>query len=141
MKKKLSPAVGRFLAGAVVLTLAVGVGCRPTSQQEEAPAEQSESPSVRDRMDPEVLAQLDSGTQAFREKDYDGALSHYEKVTELDGHNAAGWYGVYMARKALGDSAAAEDALRRSRALAPEVPQAHPAPGDSAGDGAGSSTP
>jgi tetratricopeptide (TPR) repeat protein len=76
---------------------------------------------ARDALSPDLLAQLDSGNLAMRAGDPVTALEHYRRATELDAQAAAAWFGVYMAERALGNSEAAEEALERARAAAPEA--------------------
>ena len=76
-----------------------------------------------------VRVHLDSGTIAYRAGDYAAAKSHYDRATETDPHVAAGWLGVAMAARALGDSAAADSALEQARRMAPGVIMDHPEPG------------
>lgn len=70
-------------------------------------------------MPPEAVVQLDSGTAAFRADDFDAALRHYTRVTEVAPDVGAGWFGVYMAADALGDAELATDALERARSVVP----------------------
>lgn len=81
---------------------------------------------------PGVTSALDSGNAAYRSRDYVGALRHYRAAAELGPDVAATWFGVYMAQLALGDTAAADSAMRRARALAPGLAESHPEPRDSA---------
>ncbi len=74
-------------------------------------------------------AQLDSGNVAFHVGDHQGALRHYEEATRLAPDQAAGWFGVYMAHNAMGNRVAADSAMQRVQALAPEAEwQEHPHP-------------
>lgn len=73
-----------------------------------------------------VQAQLDSGTAAFRAGDIDGANSHYRRATELGPDIAAGWYGVFMAERALGNEAAADSARLEAHRRAPSAALDHP---------------
>jgi tetratricopeptide (TPR) repeat protein len=63
--------------------------------------------------------QLDSGNAAYRAKDYKGARDHYTRATKMDSTSAAGWFGVYMAEDKLGNRTAADDAMKKARALNP----------------------
>jgi Flp pilus assembly protein TadD len=79
----------------------------------------------REDMPPAAVAQLDSGTVAFRMDDFEGALRHYTRVTEIDPDIAAGWFGVYMAEDALGHSDRAAAALERARGVVPGATLLH----------------
>lgn len=74
--------------------------------------------------------QLDSGNVAFRAGEYENALRHYQAATEAGPGNLSGWFGVYMAYQALGDSEAADSALERARRQVPGT-SIMPAPTDS----------
>jgi Flp pilus assembly protein TadD len=96
-------------AGAFVLASAVA--CLPEDQRTD-----SVDPSTAGRDLPaEAMAQLDSGNVAYREGDYDGALRHYLRVTEIAPDDATGWFGIYMAQEALGNTAAADSAIAEAR--------------------------
>ncbi|HUH12391.1 MAG TPA: hypothetical protein VMK65_04745 [Longimicrobiales bacterium] len=77
----------------------------------------------------EVRVHLDSGTAAYRAGDYEAARAHYGKATEADPHVAAGWLGVAMAARALGDTVAADSALVQAQQMAPGLIMEHPEPG------------
>lgn len=104
------------------------VACRPEDQRTD-----SINPSAqvtREEMTPEAVAQLDSGSAAFRADDYEAALAHYTRVTELEPDQSSGWFGVYMAQKELGNAAAADSAFERAQGLAPGASLIHPTPAD-----------
>lgn len=84
----------------------------------------------RASLNPEVRAQLDSGTAAFRAEDIEGALAYYRRVTELEPELAAGWFGVYMAENALGHADAAAEALERASEVVPGASLLHPGAAD-----------
>jgi len=81
---------------------------------------------IRARLAPEVAAQLDSGTMAFRVHDFETALVHYQRVTEVAPDEPSGWFGVHMAQRALGNPAEADSALARVRRIAPGATLLHP---------------
>jgi len=108
----------------VAVVLAATVGCRPDDQRTDT-LDPHGGMQTREEMAPEVVAQLDSGSAAFRAGDFEAALSHYRRVTELDPAVGAGWFGVYMAEDALGRSEAAAVALGRARSLEPGATLLH----------------
>lgn len=112
---------------ALALLLAAAAACTPEAapQPEAAPAEDV-SPPAQEALPPEVTAQLDSGTAAFRADDYAGALAHYTRATELAPDLAAAWFGVAMAHEALGNAQGAQEALAKTQALEPGTDLAHP---------------
>jgi len=105
-------------AWVVLLALAAVVSCRPDDQRTDT-LDASSGMKTRDEMDPAVVSQLDSGSAAYRAHDFEGSLLHYRRVTELDEDVAAGWFGVYMAERALGNGDEAEAALERARSAVP----------------------
>lgn len=116
-------------AAALALTAALGACDRPEDQRTGSIS----ADDVRDaaeRISPEVRAPLDSGNAAYRRHDFEAALRHYQTVTELDPDATAGWFGLYMAHRALGDSTAAQQALERARDRAPGATIMHPGAGD-----------
>lgn len=111
----------------LALTLAAAFSCRPDDQRTETmdPAEALQQ--QRESLPPELVAHLDSGSTLYRADDFEGALEHYRRVTELDEDVAAGWFGVYMAEQALGNEEAAREALERAQSVAPGATLIHPA--------------
>ena len=94
--------------GWVLLAL---TGCLPDDQRTD-----SVDPSTAGRELPaEAMAQLDSGNVAYRAGDFQGALAHYLRVTEMAPDDATGWFGIYMAQEALGNTAAADSAIAEAR--------------------------
>ncbi len=106
---------------AAVVLAASAASCNPAPEDQrtdtmdvpQAVREERESLPV------EVTAQLDSGSAAFRADDYQAALAHYTKATEIAPDVAAAWFGVYMAHEALGDADAAGEALAKAQAVEP----------------------
>lgn len=84
-----------------------------------------------------VTVFLDSGNAAYRAGDYGGARRHFRAVVREDSTVAAGWFGVYMAERALGNESAADSALWHVRDLS-DAAAMHPAPTDN--DDAGNSS-
>jgi Flp pilus assembly protein TadD len=119
----------RGLALALLLAAVPACGPGEPPQPESAPAREASLPAQRE-VPPEVAAQLDSGSTAFRAADFTGALAHYTKATELAPDLAAAWFGVFMAHEALGNPQAAQEALARTQQLEPGTNLAHPTPRD-----------
>jgi len=91
---------------------------------------QSGSPQ-RD-LPPEVAAPLDSGNMAYRQGEYEAAAAYFRTAAQADpSGQSAGWFGVYLAEKAMGNDAAADSALSKAGDLSGAMGM-HPAPG--AGD-------
>jgi Flp pilus assembly protein TadD len=113
----------------VLLAVAVPLsGCRPEDQRTETL--DPTGADTRATLSAEALAQLDSGNTAFRAGDHEAALTHYRRVTELQPDHSAGWFGVQMAYRSLGNEAAADSALERVRSLAPGASLVHPSATD-----------
>lgn len=125
-------AAGRWsrVALAAVLSLCVPVvgACTPEDQRTESL--DVEGPSTRSQLPPEVVEALDAGSEAYRADDFQSALEHYTRAAELAPDEASGWFGIYMANEALGDTAAARTALEAARELAPGASIIHPTPED-----------
>lgn len=117
------------LIGTVAVALAAALACRPDDQRTDT-LDPHEGMQARVEMAPAVVAQLDSGTAAFRADDFAQALRHYTRVTELDAENGPGWFGVYMTEQALGRPEAAQAALERARGVVPGATLLHPEPDD-----------
>lgn len=81
-------------------------------------------------MDPVVVSRLDSGNAAYRDGEYERALTHFRRAVRYDSSNAAAWFGVFMTHRAMGNTAAADSAMGRVRKLTPEASLAHPADSD-----------
>ena len=111
------------------MLLAVALGCRPDDQRTDT-LDPHQGMQARQQMSPELVAQLDSGTAAFRADDHEAALRHYTRATELDPGSGPAWFGVYMAERALGRPEAAEAALERARGAVPGATLLHGAAED-----------
>jgi Flp pilus assembly protein TadD len=85
-----------------------------------APALQPSSPAESESAPDTLRKLLALGNAAYRSRDFATALRHYDSAVRLSSEEAAPWFGVYMAQQALGNRAAADSALRRAQALAPE---------------------
>lgn len=115
----------RLAALAFVLAAAAcGPSEPPVPPAQDAPEQAPAEPLIP----AEVSAQLDSGTTAYRENDFQAALAHYTRATEGAPSLAAAWFGVYMAQQALGDSAAAQAALQKAQELDPQALSGHAPP-------------
>lgn len=106
------------------LVLAAGVSCRPDDQRTDT-LNARQGMQSREDMPPAAVVQLDSGTAAYRVDDFEAALRHYTRVTEIAPDIGAGWFGVYMAADALGEAELAEEALRRARGVVPGATLLH----------------
>jgi hypothetical protein len=82
-----------------------------------------------DQLPPGVRAQLDSGNAAYRAGDYATAERHYQDAARQSPELAAPWFGIYMAKTALGDSAGAQEAMARAQQLSPGMSAEHPGSG------------
>jgi tetratricopeptide (TPR) repeat protein len=107
---------------------ACGQGERAESAAVPAQGQKAETPKV----ELGAASQLDSGNAAYRRKDYGTALGHYTSAARRQPDLAAAWFGIYMANRELGDSAAADSAMRRVQALAPGTMAGHPEAGGTA---------
>ena len=111
-----------------VLLMAIALAsCRPDDQRTD-----SVDPAVRAEIPAEVLAQLDSGSGAFRADDFVAAEAHYRRATEIDPEIAAGWFGRYMVAQRAGDADSAAVYLERARRIAPGASLIHPTAADTA---------
>lgn len=122
--------IGRATALVALLGLA-GLAACGGGEESDAPASASAGSQARAQSQatgpsPEVMAQLDSGTVAYRQQRLEDARRHYRAAVELNPHSASAWFGVHMAEKALGDTVAADSAMERARQLSPgSVPESH----------------
>ena len=101
-----------------LLLLAAVASCKPDDRRTDT-FDPEEAMQHRENLPADVLAQLDSGSAAYRLDDHQGALAHYKKATELAPELDAAWFGVYMAEHALGNMDAAQEALERARSVNP----------------------
>lgn len=115
----------RVALALLTLGCALAVGCRPDTQRTES-VDVEAGERERAGLPEPVVAQLDSGSLAYRADDYEAALDHYRRAAELAPEFAAAWFGVYMAHKALGNEASADSALARVQSLAPGATLLHP---------------
>ncbi len=118
------------LVPSVLAAVALAWGCFPEDRRTETVDAQAAWQS-RAAWPPEVVAHVDSGNAAFRDKGLEEALRHYTTATEGMPDNAAAWFGVNMAQLALGNRAAADSALDMARKAAPGVSLIHATEPDS----------
>lgn len=114
--------------GFLVFAVVGPAACTPDDQRTETLDVQGAS--TRAGLSEAVVEALDSGSAAYRERDYERALEHYTRATERAPEEASGWFGVYMVHQAAGDLEAADSALQRVRDLAPGASIVHPRPED-----------
>lgn len=115
------------LAGSALLW-----GCLPEDQRTETVDAEAAWQS-REAWPASVVAQVDSGNAAFRDRRPEEALRHYTAATDEMPRNAAAWFGVHMAQTALGNQAAADSALAMAQRAAPGASLIHDTKPDSAG--------
>lgn len=113
----------------VALALAAAVSCRPDDQTT-SDLDPTGGAQARENMPAEAVAQLDSGNLAMRSDDFEAAVDHYTRVTELAPDFGSGWFGLYMAHRELGNEEEAEAALERARSIVPGATLLHEEPGD-----------
>lgn len=102
-------------------------GCRkPGDDQTTESIGEEEMQKARTEPSPGLVAQLDSGNQAYKAKDWERALQHYRAVTRIDQDMPAGWFGIYMVEMARGNAPAADSALQRAQKRAPGASLIHP---------------
>ena len=110
---------------ALGLVLAAAFSCRPDDQRTET-VDPRQAQQERENLPSELVAQLDSGSAAYREQEFQAALDHYTTAAEMDDEVAAAWFGVYMAHHAMGNGDEAEEALERAQQVAPGATLIHP---------------
>ncbi len=109
------------------LSVLVLAGCRGAGDDQETGSISADQVrNERSDLPTAVVAALDSGNAAYRANDYQAALQQYRKVVELEHDLAAGWFGVYMAQLALGNTEAADSAMNVAQQLAPGASLIHP---------------
>jgi tetratricopeptide (TPR) repeat protein len=114
----------------LVLLAAALAACQRADDQRTEAIDPQTIRQARETLDPRVVTQIDSGNAAYRERRYEASLGFYREAARLDPDAAAAWFGVYMAELALGNAAAAEDALRRARDAAPRASLVEPGMGE-----------
>ncbi|MDX1646198.1 MAG: hypothetical protein R3304_03545 [Longimicrobiales bacterium] len=112
-----------------LLVLAATVACRPDDQQT-SDLDPTGGPQARENMPTEAVIQLDSGNLAIRNDEYEAAVVHFTRVTELAPDFGSGWFGLYMAHRELGNEEEADAALERARGIVPGATLLHEDPSD-----------
>jgi len=121
------PPAGRLrVLLALVIVSPWVLGCESQGDQRTETLDPFRAQSIRSAMPVELAAALDSGSAAFRADDFEAAAEHYERAVMFDSASAPAWFGVYMAARALGRDAEAEEALQMTRELAPGATILHP---------------
>ena len=111
------------------LTLAIALiglaACRPETQRTDSV---DPNAGIQDRASwsPEMVEHLDAGNAAVRADSFEVARTHFLAATELEPNVAAGWFGLYMAERGLGNGEAAQAALDRAQDLAAGATLIHP---------------
>ena len=101
--------------GSVAAVFVIAATCGPPEDQRTGTLD----PATAGRdLTGEARVQLDSGNAAFRARDYEGALVHFTRVTEMVPDDATGWFGIFMAQDALGNKAAADAAIAEAQSRA-----------------------
>lgn len=119
--------IHRHLVAGLAATLLL-TGCDRGDDQQTGAIRDRDVLAARAALDPAVVEALDSGNVAYRNRDYQRALAHYNAALAMDEELAAGWFGVYMAQLALGNPDAAAAAMEQARRYAPGATLMHPAP-------------
>lgn len=112
----------------LVVGVAVLTGCPRDDDQRTDTIRDRDVLEARADLEPEVATALDDANAAYRDRDYETALRHYQSVVEMRDDLAAGWFGIYMAQLALGNAEAAEAAMEQARIRAPGASLMHPDP-------------
>jgi hypothetical protein len=103
--------MARLLAGTGATLLSFA--CRPP---EPAPAGTIDATGAD--LPAAVHAHMDSAAAAYSDGDFPGARTHYSTATDSAPDLAAGWFGLVLAERALGNIPAADSALGRARSIA-----------------------
>ncbi len=109
----------------VLAVLMLASGCLPEDQRTDTVNLQA-----RESLPPAVVAQLDSGSAAFRARDVAEAERHYRRALEIQPTLAAGWFGLYMVARRRGQADSAGIYLERAPRVAPGATLIHPSAAD-----------
>ncbi|HUH12593.1 MAG TPA: tetratricopeptide repeat protein [Longimicrobiales bacterium] len=113
--------------GALLLAaLAAACGGEAPRDQETGTITPESFEEARARLPASAMAQLDSGNAAYRAEDFQAAATHYRTAAREAPDAPAAWFGIYMAERALGNTAAADSAMRRAQSLAGDAGLVHP---------------
>lgn len=110
----------RIASAASCLALAFGLAagaCTPEEEQRTDSMTEERARSARGALRAEVVSLLDSGNVAYREGRFEEAADMYRRAVDDDPDVAAGWFGLYMAERALGNADDAQEALERAESL------------------------
>jgi tetratricopeptide (TPR) repeat protein len=117
----------RILVAAATAAVVLA-GCQRPDDQRTDSITDRDVHAAREQLGPAVTNALDSGNAAYRERDYETALRHFQAAVDMDEGVAAGWFGIYMAQLALGNPEAAEAAMAQVRIHAPDASLIQPDP-------------
>ncbi len=113
---------GSFLGALLLGSL---LGCMAEDQRTDT-LDPERARQRREAFPEEGLAQLDSGNVAYGEAQYETALAHYRRATEIMPDNAASLFGIAMSANALNLPALADSAIAAARKVAPGATLIHP---------------
>jgi Flp pilus assembly protein TadD len=68
-----------------------------------------------------IQTHIDEGNTAYRARDYEGALRHYQAAADADPSQPTAWFGVAMAASAMGNEELADQARQRVQQLDPNL--------------------
>ena len=105
----------------VLLALPAWMACSAPGAPGSDNLSDEEIAEARARYSPEFVAVVDSANAAYRIDDFDAALVLYERATDMEPEAPVGWFGMYMAHRALGNDEEAAAALAQAREVAPSA--------------------
>ncbi len=115
--------IGQNFLGALLLGSLLG--CMAEDQRTDT-LDPARAQQRRESFPEDGLAQLDSGNVAYGDAQFEAALAHYRRATEIMPDNAASWFGIAMSANALHMPALADSAMTAARKLAPGATLIHP---------------
>jgi len=122
---------------AAVLMALGAFGCTREDERPRVPLGQPPTGAAevaRAPLSQEAQAALNRGNDAYRAKRYPDALAAYRDAVAASPNHPAPWFGIQMAATSLRNTALADSATRRIRALSPQL-------GDSVGNPHGTPPP